>query len=117
MPDQYSPYREGWGVSITPLWDENEETGAEWISDIFVSVVRLSPQTEVIIGNTICAETEENFFVPMDNFQPLEDLWENDTHDLRDRWFATEREARDHAEYTERRFKNPAPWESFVKLD
>ena len=42
-------------------------------------------------------------------------LWVDDTHDLRDKVFATKEEANKHLEYTLNRFKNPQPWEAFVK--
>lgn len=40
----------------------------------------------------------------------------DDTHDLRSRLFKTKHEAVAHMEYTLSRFKNPQPWESFVKI-
>lgn len=39
----------------------------------------------------------------------------DDTHDLRPRLFKTKAEAEKHRKYTLNRFKNPQPWESFVK--
>ena len=44
------------------------------------------------------------------------DFYHDDTHDSRDRIFKTKAEAKAHLEYTLKRFKNPSPWESFVKL-
>lgn len=39
-----------------------------------------------------------------------------DTHDLRPRLFRTRKEANAHVKYTTERFKNPQPWESFIKF-
>lgn len=39
----------------------------------------------------------------------------DDTHDFRTRIFNTKKEALEHLEYTLNRFKNPQPWESFIK--
>ena len=112
-----SPYREGWGVAICPIWasdDDGEPLDA--VADIEVSVVRLGPTTERIVGGAICAEAWPGLYVPMENFKRLEDLRHDDTHDLRDRWFATETEARDHAAHTQRRWERPQPWESFIQV-
>ena len=109
--------REGWGVEIVPLWGERED-GSEYVSEIETDVVRVAPDTIVYSSSdgVPCVQTASNFFVPVENFKDLPDLDTDDTHDLRTRWFATEYEARDHAEYTKSRFANPQPWESFVKL-
>lgn len=40
----------------------------------------------------------------------------SDTHDFRERLFTKESDAREHAEWTVSRFKNPQPWESFIQL-
>lgn len=45
-----------------------------------------------------------------------DDYVSGDTHDIRPRLFATLKQAKDHASYTLERWKNPQPWESFVKL-
>jgi hypothetical protein len=109
-----SPYREGWGVCIVPMWSGEDEP--EHVSDIEVEVVRLGPTTEVIVAGALCVQVWPNAYVPMENFQPLDDLTVDDTHDLRLRWFARETDARAHAEYTLQRWKNPQPWESFVEV-
>lgn len=43
-------------------------------------------------------------------------LVDGDTHDLRDRWFPTEDEAKEHLEYTLDRWHHPAIWECFVRI-
>ena len=107
-------YTEGYGVYVIPIWSGEDEP--EHVSDIEVGVVKLAPTHEHIIGGAICAKIGDKFYVPMENFQRLEDLTVDDTHDLRDRWFASKTEADDYAFHVERRWQYPQPWESFVVL-
>lgn len=109
-----SPYRDGWGVHVEPIWSGEDEP--EHVSDIEVALVQLAPTAEHIVGGRICARVWQDAYVPMGNFQPLEDLTGDDTHDLRSRWFASRSEAEEYAAYVERRWRNPAPWESFVQV-
>ena len=104
-------YRDGWGVAVSPVWDEDER-----ISDIDVEVVQLAPVAEVYVPGAICTRGASGALYPMSNFQPLLDITYSDTHDLRDRWFATRAEANEYATYTLRCWEHPAPWESFVQL-
>jgi hypothetical protein len=108
-------YRDGWGVYIEPIWGGDDDDPCESISDVEIEVIRLAPVNEApeMPGY---AKLWGNFYVGMAMFKPLEDLWQDDTHDLRSRWFESRQEAIDHAEYTRRRWENPSPWESFVKL-
>jgi hypothetical protein len=92
-----------WFVRFMPIWDTNEETGAEWVCDVEAEVVRVTAEDHWANG----LERAE--------FDPCITEWD-DTHDLTDRLYATEDEARTHAEWTVRRFKNPAPWTNRVKL-
>ena len=104
----------GWGVSITPVWDEDEES----VHDIDVNVVEIRQDAVRIIGAVPCVVIDEAFrtYVPVENFRKVPDLSVDDTHDLRTRWFATEREAREHAASVEDRWRNPEPWCAFVAL-
>lgn len=104
-------YKDGWGVHVTCIYDE--DTGS--VTDIEVAVVRLAPTNEHVIGGALCARVED-FYVPVDCFEDVDDLPYGDTHDLRTRWFASEREAQKHATYTLRRWQHPQPWESFVAV-
>jgi hypothetical protein len=106
-----SVYRDGWGVAVSPVWNEDER-----VSDIDVEVVQLAPVAEVFTAGAICSRGESGTLYPMSNFRPLEEIPYGDTHDLRDRWFPTRAEADEHAFNTLRRWENPAPWESFVQL-
>jgi hypothetical protein len=108
-------YKEGWGVACVPIY--NGEEYDDSIADIEVLIVRIAESAVREIGGTPCVRPDgESMWFPVVNFQELEELWEDDTHDLRDRWFATEEEARGHADYTLKRWRNPEPWESFVRL-
>jgi hypothetical protein len=110
-------YREGWGVEIVAIWaGESDEPECDRISDIDVIVVRIHPDNGRTVGGVYCMAAGDNFYVPVENFRQLDDLSQDDTHDLRTRWFATEEGARAHAKFTEERWANPSPWESFVTL-
>ena len=110
-------YREGWGVSVCPIWaGEDENPECDRIAEIEVFVIRLHPDNGRLVGSAYCMQQGDSPNVPVENFRPLDDLRTDDTHDLRDRWFATEDEARAHARYTAARWANPSPWESFIQL-
>lgn len=107
-------YREGYGVAFVPVWDEDTEQ----VSDVISVVVEISPRTVWTIEGMACVADADGCMYPVDNFRELDDdLDVDDTHDLRDRWFATEDEARDHERDTMARYRNPLPWESFLQLD
>ena len=110
-----STYRDGWGVYVEPIWGHQthyEDTGEKipdpyiyepnHVENIIVLVVRLSPATEAY-NRPGCFEPTSGFVIPGACFEELENLWADDTHDLRPRWYQSEREARDHADYTLRR--------------
>lgn len=105
--------KEGYGVYFIPIWDGDDDNR---IADVVGGIVRIAPDTITIVAGEPCVEAEDNFYIPATEFRELEDLPYDDTHDLRGRWFASEEEAREHLEYTLRRFRNPLPWESFVEL-
>ncbi len=105
---------EGWGVDVTPIFSDEQDDSH--VADIDVTVVQITKDNLEKIGGVWCVKLGENYHVPVESFKHLDKLWQDDTHDLRTRWFATEQEARDHAEYTLSRWKNPNPWESFVCL-
>lgn len=108
-------YKAGWGVCITPIWDGFDGVG-EHVADIDVQIVKIAPETVTLCGGVWCVRITQNGFVPIDNFKDLDELDTDDTHDLRDRWFATRKDAAEHARYTENRWKHPQPWESFIAL-
>lgn len=111
-------YRPGWGVSVTPIFQTDDDTEeVTGVADIHVDIVRIEESAVQIVGGVPCVRVDANFFVPLDNFQQVDDLAHDDTHDLRTRWFATEEEARAHAASVQSTWDHPKPWESFVTLD
>lgn len=113
-------FKEGWGVVVTPIYDWDEETDQlKGISSIDVDVVRIDENTvEVLDGTPVVAIPDVYAaYMPVENFLDEPDLTVGDTHDLRTRWFPTEQAARDHAQYTRKRWDHPQIWESFVRLD
>lgn len=103
-------FKEGWGVSVTVIGDEDQ------ITDISVSVVEITALNAVVVGNILCVKNEDNHAIPIENFDADVPETPNDTHDLRSRWFATQEEAETYARFTANRWRNPQPWESFVRL-
>lgn len=110
-------FRAGWGVSVVAVWSGDEDEGPERVADIDVSVVEIREDAVQIIGGAPCIQIAANMYVPIENFRELPELSEDDTHDLRDRWFATEQEARAHAANVQRTWDHPPVWVSFVRLD
>lgn len=108
--------KEGWGVSVIPIWDNDEGEQIDRIVEIIVNVVKISRETVTEFAGAWCV-MDGITYVPVENFKELSDLTTDDTHDLRTRWFATEQEARAHAKSVEDRWNHPQPWESFVCLD
>jgi len=104
-------YETGWGVACLIIWDDEDR-----VSDVEIVVVEIAPATEKVLGGVLCVSIGPDMNIPIQNFEHVEDLATDDTHDLRDRWFATEDEAREHARYTVDRWANPEPWCSFVKI-
>jgi hypothetical protein len=104
-------YHEGWGVDIIPIWGDDER-----ITEIDVMVVEIDAGNARLVGGAWCMPAGNGYWVPIVNFRDESDLVYDDTHDLRTRWFATAKEATDHATYTRQRWDNPSPWESFVNL-
>lgn len=114
-------FTEGWGVSINAIWSGGDEDGPEYVSDIDVAVVRITADTVEVIGEVPCVKLDptspnNRTWVPVANFKVEAARQYDDTHDLRDRWFATEEQAKHHANYTLQRWRNPRPWESFVAI-
>ena len=105
--------KEGYGTYFIPIWSSEDE---DRIADVAGGVVRIAPDTVTVIGGEACVKAEDDLYIPVTEFRELEDLPYDDTHDLRNRWFASEEEAREHLEYTLSRFQNPLPWESFVEV-
>ena len=110
---QTSTYREGFGVYVESVWSSDDRY-RDSITDVETMIVRIAPDTIRVIGGFACVWTPTIGDVPVENFLEVDDLTVDDTHDLRCRWFATEDEARDHAKNVDRKWRNPAPWESFV---
>lgn len=111
-------FREGWGVYVEPLWAIDEDDN-ESIAEITVEVLPIRESDVVVVGGAACLRLGQDAYVPVDNFERLGGPGEveyGDTHDLRSRYFETEQEARDHAEFTEQRFRHPQPWESFIRV-
>jgi hypothetical protein len=110
---------EGWGVGFMVVWEGEDEPGR--VSDVDVFVMRIAPDTVTVIGGAPCVRPEGGdergpwFLVVNFLTEEPDDLYD-DTHDFRDRWFTTEQEANEHAEWTEKRWRNPCPWESFVQV-
>lgn len=101
---------DGWGVWVEIICDDEDR-----ISDIEVGVVNLSPVNwHYGIDGIICAKVDDNYSIPVGNFKDHEDLWQDDTHDLRNRWFRSKFEAEEYAKSVMDTWKNPEPWRSFV---
>lgn len=90
-----------WLVTFDAIWDIDEETGREWIAEVEGDAVKVTADRLDTDGMSLETNTSDQY---------------DDTHDFRPRLFRTAREAREHLAYTLNRFKNPQPWESFVKL-
>jgi len=106
-------------VTFEPVWNnhcnpgEHEDcldhgcfdNGQDYISEVDPSITKV---------------TEKNYLgldvIGKDENLNVKGLFGDDTHDLRPRLFKTLKEAKEHEKYTLDRFKNPQPWESFVKL-
>lgn len=118
VTERKQTFCEGWGVAVIPVFAGDEEPFPESVVEIEVEVVRITKSDVSIIGEIPCVANPlgSGTWIPVENFQQLEDLTEGDTHDLRDRWFATYEEAQAHAHFTKERFDHPAVWESFVCL-
>jgi hypothetical protein len=114
--------KEGWGVDVTPIYADEDGDYDEKIVDINVSICHIVQENVKEVGGAWCLGTQtlagkwSGFYVPVENFQFVPDLNEDDTHDLRTRWFATEDDARAHAETVKSRWEHPEVWESFVCL-
>jgi len=107
-------YRRGWGVMFSPAWDDD----TEMVSDVDSVIVEIDPDNVRVIGGAVCVQVGEHAFYPLDGFRVgLTPLWEDDTHDMRGRWFATEAEAVDHERDTMTRYRTPNPWEVFIRFD
>lgn len=117
VPRAYK-FREGWGVAVDVIWEGEDEDGniSERVADISVFVTEIREDRVRIVGGVPCVQVLEEYHMPVENFQEVEDLPYDDQHDLRTRWFATEEQARDHAEDVESTWRNPAPWQSFITL-
>jgi hypothetical protein len=117
-------FHQGWGVSVLPICAGDDEPDPDRIVDIEVGVARITGQTVKLLGGqTLCvpfdvdSSSDPQCWVPVDNFKPEHDWIGDDQHDLRAYWFATESEAREHAESVKRQWADPLPWQSFVTLD
>jgi hypothetical protein len=106
-------YRTGWGVAVLEIWSGEDEQ-PERITAIEVEVVRIGISNVRIIGGAPCVSGGPDIWHPVDNFRDLPDLTTGDSHDLRDRWFATEQEAREHAARVRHEWDNPLPWQPFA---
>jgi hypothetical protein len=114
-------YHTGWGVSVGLIWEGEDEP--ERVTDIEVGVTRIASDTVRLVGNTLCVPFDVNFqhpqsfWIPVQDFKPDLPLVNNDSHDARSHWFATESEAREHAKFVQDQWDNPQPWESFIQTD
>ena len=110
-------YEEGWGVAVAPIWaDEFDTVRVGGIADIEVSVTRIGPDMVSVLSDGMpCVRTELGW-IPVSEFRPVNDLWCDDAHDLRCRWFATRDEAESHAAYVLETWLNPEPWRNFYYL-
>ena len=99
---------------VDAIYDDESER----VSDIEVYIVEISPENARIIGGVACVFVGQNhnYGCPIENFLDVPDLTEDDTHDLRSRWFATREEAEGHAEAVKELWARPNPWTAFVKL-
>lgn len=122
MPDHFKvavtreyTFATGYGVSITPVWSGEDET-CEHVADIDVQVVAINSGQVQVIGGVPCVPLGGDMFVPIENFERVEDLAYDDTHDLRDRWFPSLDAAEAHARGVRDAWEHPLPWVSFIAL-
>jgi hypothetical protein len=108
-------FAEGWGVVVEIVW--NGEDDAEGVAFLEPSVVRIATDNLQTIGNVACARVDGNNYVPIENFKAGLSPASSDSHDARSHWFATEAEAREHAESVAEQWANPLPWQSFIQTD
>lgn len=111
-------FTEGWGVSVIPIHDADDDGNDLGVSDVDVLVVPITEAGVSIIGGAPCVkDAEGDMWVPVENFsvEPSEyDRYDDARLIVEDRWFATETEAREYADGVLARWNNPAPWESFI---
>lgn len=112
-------FAEGWGVSVDLIhYGENDDgINEEAIADLDVNVARIAADTLETIGNVACVPLGHGNYVPVDLFKVGLAPVDNDSHDARSHWFATEAEARDHAKAVAEQWANPLPWQSFIQTD
>jgi len=84
------------------------DNGRDYISDVDSNIVKVTSKNYL--------ELPENV-IGKDETMNLKGLGVDDTHDFRPRLFKTLKQAKEHEKYTVNRFKNPQPWEAFVKLN
>lgn len=124
MPNKYftlpsgkpQTFAEGWGVFVLPMFANGEYYSEDTIEEIEVSVVEINEANASNYVSTNFCVSVDGMYVPVENFAQVNDLNNDDHHDLRTRWFATEEEAREHARWVEQRWNNPEPWASFIQL-
>ncbi len=109
----------GWGVWVDVIWDGDDEEMVS-VSDCEVIVMEISKQTVFVDNGIVWVELNrgecDSLRFPVDRFARVDDLHQDDTHDLRCRWFETEQQAIDHAQSVQQTWANPNPWTSFVAL-
>lgn len=122
-------YRPGFGTVFEGVWQE--EDWGEKLADVVPYLVEINPETVKdisgvaavpIYGDDLAVNNlgelgQVIFWVPVENFKDVPELWQDDTHDFRTRWFSTKEEAEKHIEYTMKRYRHPQPWESFITFD
>lgn len=116
--DKIVEFESGYGVAFIPIWEGEDEP--ERIVDVDAEIVEISLDNIENLNGVPHLKGGRNLnchmYYSVNHFPELENLWEGDTHDLRDRWFATKEEAEEHMNFTLERFQHPQPWESFVKI-
>jgi hypothetical protein len=121
IPRTYT-YQGGWGVFVNCVYDYEDENGNELspdtarITDIDVEVVQISEGRVAVVGGAACVFGPSEVGVPVDSFLDVPDLTEDDTHDLRSRYFPTRDAAEEWAGHVRQLWKHPNPWTAFVRF-
>ena len=115
IPHTYT-FKEGWGVFVEPEYSGEDDRLGPRVTDIHVEVVRIDKEHVEVIGGLPCVWTSLDIGVPVKSFLDVLDLTEDDTHDLRCRYFATKSAAEEGATTVKDLWEHPNPWTAFVRV-
>jgi hypothetical protein len=107
---------QGWGVGFTPKWEQ--EGNEKWIEDITPHLFKIAPETVIDVnGQAYVPSVDGKVRYPATAFYNYGKLRDKRTHDLRNRWFETEHEARAHMDRIVAAFNDPDGPEEYVTFE